>query len=141
MSDLELMEAAQTAMQHAYAPYSHFHVGAALLTESGRVYSGCNIENAAHTPTCCAERVAFFKALSEGETKFVSIAVVGGTDGVLNGPVPPCGVCRQVMAEFCDDRFCVLLREQDGTIQRISLRELSPCDFPTEIFDTTEAIL
>ena len=98
----ELIKQAIAAMQTAYAPYSHFRVGAALLTRSGRIYRGGNIENAAYTPTNCAERTAFFKAVSEGEREFAAICVVGGKDGVLTDYAAPCGVCRQVMMEFCD---------------------------------------
>ena len=100
----ELVLKAIKAMEQAYTPYSHFQVGAALLTEEGRIYTGCNIENAAYTPTNCAERTAFFKAVSEGERNFKAIAIVGGKDGVLTTYTPPCGVCRQVMMEFCNPK-------------------------------------
>ena len=94
----ELIKAAMEAKEHAYAPYSHFRVGAALLTKSGKVYQGCNIENAGYSPTNCAERTAFFKAVYEGEREFAAIAINGDGDDYLY----PCGVCRQVMAEFCE---------------------------------------
>ena len=98
MTAEELLKKAEEAMGRAYAPYSGYKVGAALLTKSGRVYQGCNIENASFTPTICAERTAIFKAVYEGEREFEAIAVVGGKDGVVTGLFPPCGVCRQVMA-------------------------------------------
>ena len=102
MSD-KLTELAKKAMEQAYAPYSGYKVGAALLCADGTVYTGCNIENAAFSPTICAERVAFAKAVSEGHREFAAIAVCGGKDGVITGPFPPCGVCLQVMAEFCGE--------------------------------------
>lgn len=102
----ELIKAAMEAKEHAYVPYSHFRVGAALLTKSGKVYQGCNIENAGYSPTNCAERTAFFKAVYEGEREFAAIAINGDGDDYLY----PCGVCRQVMAEFCEpdtvSNFC-----------------------------------
>ena len=128
MSDLELMRYAVEARKKAYAPYSGFYVGAALLTKSGKVYMGCNIENASYTPTNCAERTAFFKAVSEGEREFEAIAIVGGKGEEASELCAPCGVCRQVMAEFCDGDFCVLL----GTPKKIevhTLKELLPLSF------------
>ena len=107
MNPKELLALAAKARENSYAPYSGFRVGAALLAASGKVYLGCNIENAAYTPTNCAERTAFFKAISEGEREFVSVAVVGGKNGISE-PAYPCGVCRQVMAEFCNpDSFII----------------------------------
>lgn len=106
---VSLMRQAEKARLMAYTPYSNFKVGAALLTEDGKVYLGCNIENAAYTPTNCAERTAFFKAVSEGERKFRCIAVVGGKEGEPAPFCAPCGVCRQVMAEFCTDEFEIIL--------------------------------
>ena len=128
MSDLELMELAEAARTKAYAPYSGFSVGAALLAKSGVVYTGCNIENAAYSPTNCAERTAFFKAVSEGEREFSAIAIVGGKGEKMQALCAPCGVCRQVMAEFCDSDFRILL----GSAKQISvysLRELLPLSF------------
>ena len=128
MSDKELMKHAVEARKKAYAPYSGFYVGAALLTKSGKVYTGCNIENASYTPTNCAERTAFFKAVSEGEREFEAIAIVGGKGEAPSALCAPCGVCRQVMAEFCDGDFCVLL----GTPNKIevhTLKELLPLSF------------
>ena len=124
MTDHELLTRAIAARERAYAPYSHFTVGAALLCEDGTVYDGCNIENAAHTPTVCAERTAFFKAVSDGKRAFTAIAVVGGT-----APCPPCGVCRQVMAEFCDGDFAVILQDKSGEAKRYTLDQLLPLQF------------
>ena len=105
MTPEKLAELAIEAMAHAYVPYSGYKVGAALLCADGRVYQGCNIENASYSPTVCAERTAFFKAVYDGHRDFTAIAVCGGKDGVITGPFPPCGVCRQVMREFCRDDF------------------------------------
>ena len=104
-----LMAAAQRARGLSYSPYSHFRVGAALLTKSGKIYTGCNIENAAFSATVCAERTAFFKAVSEGEREFEAIAIIGGKEGETAPFCAPCGVCRQVMAEFCPKDFKVIL--------------------------------
>ena len=112
-TDRELMQAAQDARKYSYSPYSHFRVGAALLTKSGKVYTGCNIENAAYSPTNCAERTAIFKAVSEGEREFAKLAIVGGKEGETAEFCAPCGVCRQVIAEFCPPDFPVLLGTPD----------------------------
>ncbi|MCI9139496.1 cytidine deaminase [bacterium 1XD42-8] len=126
----ELVLKAIKAMEQAYTPYSHFQVGAALLTEEGRIYTGCNIENAAYTPTNCAERTAFFKAVSEGERNFKAIAIVGGKDGVLTTYTPPCGVCRQVMMEFCNPKtFRIFLAKSTEEIREMTLEELLPQGF------------
>ena len=118
-----LAEKAIEAKEHAYVPYSHFRVGAALLTADGKIYTGCNIENAAYTPTNCAERTAFFKAVSEGERDFTAIAISGDADDYLY----PCGVCRQVMSEFCKaDTFQIILVKEDGTYKIFTLEELLP---------------
>lgn len=109
-----LIEQAKTAMEKAYAPYSGFKVGAALLSKDGSVYTGCNVENAAYSPTLCAERVAFGKAVSEGQRDFVAMAVCGGKNGVIAGPCTPCGVCRQVMAEFCKKDFQIYVATAEG---------------------------
>ncbi len=127
---VKLIKTAKEQLSRAYVPYSCFRVGAALLAENGTVYTGCNIENAAYTPACCAERTAFFKAVSEGVTTFSAICVVGGPDGVLREYTPPCGVCRQVMMEFCDpETFEIILAvgEEDYRIHK--LRELLPMGF------------
>ena len=104
MNQEELIRLALEAREMAYAPYSQYRVGAALLTKQGKVYKGCNIENAGYTPTNCAERTAFFKAVSEGEREFEAIAVVGGNAELPKDYAWPCGVCRQVMMEFCDPK-------------------------------------
>jgi cytidine deaminase len=114
MTPEKLCELAKEAMGHAYAPYSGFKVGAALLCKDGTVYQGCNIENAAYGPTNCAERTAFFKAVYDGHLEFAAIAVCGGKDGVITGSFPPCGVCRQVMREFCGDDFKIYLINPEG---------------------------
>ncbi len=128
MSDLELMAMAIEARKMAYAPYSGFRVGAALLGKSGRIYTGCNIENAGYSPTNCAERTALFKAVSEGEREFVSIAIVGGRYENIADFCAPCGVCRQALAEFCDGDFRVLLGEPEN-LQVFTLGELLPLAF------------
>ena len=123
-----LMEYAIDAMARAYAPYSGYKVGAALLCADGAVYQGCNIENASFSPTICAERTAFAKAVSEGERDFVAIAVCGGKDGKIEGLFPPCGVCRQVMAEFCKPDFKIYLATPSGHEER-TLAQLLPDSF------------
>lgn len=125
-----LIQAALDAREMAYTPYSHFKVGAALLTGEGKVYTGCNIENAAYTPSNCAERTAFFKAVSEGVRDFREIVIVGGKEGTKLELCAPCGVCRQVMAEFCDlDQFRVILATDPEHYQEYSLREILPMAF------------
>lgn len=126
----ELISAAMAQLERAYAPYSHFKVGAALLTEEGGIYTGCNIENAAYTPTNCGERTAFFKAVSEGERSFRAICIVGGMDGVPTDYTAPCGVCRQVMMEFCSpEEFEVILARGAEDYQVYKLKDLLPCGF------------
>lgn len=132
MEDRELIQAAAKAMENAYAPYSHFQVGAALETENGRIFTGCNVENASFGATNCAERTAVFKAVSEGERKFRKIAIVGGPQGVWTEAVFPCGICRQVLSEFCSPDFPIILGKPDGTIYRYSLKELNPGAFTAE---------
>ena len=129
MTPEKLCELAIDAMQHAYVPYSGYKVGAALLCKDGTVYQGCNIENASYSPTNCAERTAFFKAVSEGQREFAAIAVCGGKDGILTGAFPPCGVCRQVMREFCDDAFTVYLVTGEGSYETLTLAQLLPHSF------------
>ena len=126
-----LVSAALKARNQAYAPYSHWTVGAALFTKDGKIYEGCNIENAAYTPTNCAERTAFFKAVSEGAREFAAIAIVGGYDTKEPESIcAPCGVCRQVMMEFCDpDTFRVILGTKDGVQVSQTLKELLPYGF------------
>ena len=130
-----LVERAFEAREMAYAPYSCFHVGAALLTEKGTLYTGANIENASYTVCCCAERVAFYRALSAGERRFRAIAVVGGAADVKRGEfrqVFPCGVCRQVMAEFCPGDFTIFTAKSPADYQRYSLDQLLPEAFGPE---------
>ena len=110
-----LVKAAIDATKYAYVPYSNFRVGAAILAENGKIYTGCNIENASYSPTNCAERTAIFKAVSEGVTKFKKIAVVGGPNGNLENYCPPCGVCRQVISEFADEDFELILGTSENT--------------------------
>ena len=129
MTDKELYNSAIEAMEYSYSPYSDCKVGAALLCKNGKVFSGTNIENAAFGPTVCAERVAIFKAISEGEKDFEKIAVVGGKDGVVNGIFAPCGVCRQVLREFCTDDFEILLGETADSFKKVTLKELLPLSF------------
>lgn len=125
-----LIEQAIEARSHAYTPYSHFQVGAALLTKQGKVYKGCNIENAAYTPSNCAERTAIFKAVSEGEREFAAIAIVGSMEGESNTlPTGPCGVCRQVMAEFCSLDMPVIIAKSPTDYITMTLGELLPLSF------------
>ena len=126
----ELISMAINQLQYSYAPYSNFKVAAALLAKNGKVYLGSNIENAAFTPTNCAERTAFFKAVSEGVTQFRAIAIVGGKDGVLTELTAPCGVCRQVMMEFCNpEEFQIILAVSPENYQVYLLKELFPMGF------------
>lgn len=129
MTEKELCSLAIKAMERAYVPYSGYRVGAALLTSDGRVFTGCNIENASYTPTVCAERTAVFKAVSEGYTSFEMIAVAGGKDGKITGAFPPCGVCRQVLAEFCSPDFPVLLVTGADSFEKLTLDGLLPRAF------------
>ncbi len=125
-----LIEAASAQLKYSYAPYSDFRVGAALLARDGRVYTGCNIENAAYGPSNCAERTAFFKAVSEGARDFEAICVVGGKAGRLTSYTPPCGVCRQVMMEFCNpEEFQVILATGTEDYKTYRLKELLPLGF------------
>ena len=121
MKAKDLIRLAEAARERAYAPYSNFLVGAALLGKSGKVYLGCNVENAGYSATNCAERTAFFKAISDGERGFQAIAIVGGKRGEKPGYCPPCGICRQVMAEFCDGEFPVVL----GSADKYEIHKLS----------------
>ena len=131
MDRSELIRLALEARQRAYTPYSHFKVGAALLTKEGKVYQGCNIENAAYTPSNCAERTAFFKAVSEGDYNFVAIAIVGGAEDAKELELcAPCGVCRQIMMEFCDyNEFEIILAKNPEEYKVMSLEELLPMGF------------
>lgn len=134
IDEMELIRLACQAREKAYAPYSGFLVGAALLTEKGKIYLGCNIENASFGPTNCAERTAFFKAVSEGERDFAAIAIVGGKAGTsAEAMCAPCGVCRQVMREFCRPKqFKIILRDGQGGHRTFCLDDLLPYGFGGE---------
>lgn len=133
MDKKELVKEALAAREFAYTPYSKFNVGAALLCKNGRVFRGCNIESASYTPTNCAERTAFFKAVSEGEREFSAIAIVGGPAGAPPADFCyPCGVCRQVMAEFCGRDFKVYISKSESEIREYSLDEIIPFAFTQE---------
>ena len=129
MKPEKLCQLAIEAMGHAYAPYSGFQVGAALLCADGTVYQGCNIENASYSPTNCAERTAFFKAVYQGQRNFKAIAVCGGKDGKITGAFPPCGVCRQVMREFCEDDFLIYMVGAEGSYECFTLADILPHSF------------
>ena len=134
----QLIEISIEQLKYSYTPYSGFKVGAALLAKNGSVYTGCNIENAAYTPTNCAERTAFFKAVSEGVKEFDAICIVGGENGILTEYAPPCGVCRQVMMEFCDpETFQVILVNTPDDFKIFTLEELLPGAFTKQ--DITKA--
>ena len=122
----QLRKLAAEARDHSYSPYSHYSVGAALLTKDGRIYQGCNIENASFTPTICAERTAFFKAIFDGVREFAAIAIIGSGDS----PAFPCGVCRQVMSEFCDGDFEIVVSNRDGSeVVTETLNQMMPHRF------------
>lgn len=125
----KLIKKAIEMLNFSYAPYSNFHVGAALLTSEGEIYTGCNIENAAYGPSNCAERTAIFKAVSEGKKEFEAIAVVGGKNGKIENFCPPCGVCRQVLAEFCKKDFEIVLAKSTNEYKIITLEQLLPESF------------
>lgn len=130
----KLIGQAYEAQKNAYAPYSQFCVGAALLAKNGKIYRGCNIENAAYSPSVCAERVALFQAVAEGVREFLAIAIVGGRQGAEGDYCPPCGVCRQVMAEFCDKgSFEVVMARNPGEYVVRTLEELLPFSFGLEL--------
>ena len=126
----KMIEIALSQLAYSYTPYSDFKVGAALLGKNGRIYTGCNLENAAYTPTNCAERTAFFKAVSEGVKEFDAICIVGGKGGVVTEYAPPCGVCRQVMMEFCDpETFQIILAVDAKHYDIYTLKEMLPKGF------------
>lgn len=126
----KLIDTAIEQLKFSYTPYSNFKVGAALLTKSRKIYTGCNIENASYTPTNCAERTAFFKAVSEGVRDFQAICIVGGKDGKLTEYTAPCGVCRQVMMEFCNPKtFQIILAVDKERYEIYTLEELMPLGF------------
>ncbi|MBM7599084.1 cytidine deaminase [Virgibacillus halotolerans] len=130
----QLIEEAKQIRENAHVPYSKFRVGAALLTKSGKVYKGCNIENAAYSVSCCAERVAIFKAISAGDTEFKEIAVAADT----KRPVPPCGSCRQVMSEFFDGSVNIHLSNLNADTKTITMEELLPFSFKLSDLDKKE---
>lgn len=125
-----LIETAVRQLRFSYVPYSGYKVGAALLAKNGTIYTGCNIENASYTPTNCAERTAFFKAVSEGVREFEAICIVGGKDGILTDYAAPCGVCRQVMMEFCNpEEFQIILATSKEQYDIFTLEQLLPHGF------------
>lgn len=125
----KLIKKAIEMLNFSYTPYSNFHVGAALLTSEGEIYTGCNIENAAYGPSNCAERTAIFKAVSEGKKEFEAIAIVGGKNGKIENFCPPCGVCRQVLAEFCKKDFEIVLAKSTNEYKIMTLEQLLPESF------------
>ena len=129
MEPKELIRRAIAAMDRAYVPYSGYRVGAALLCADGKVYEGCNIENGSYGATNCAERTAFFRAVFDGEREFTAIAVCGGKDGIIRDYFPPCGICRQVMREFCEDDFRIYMVGKDGVYLERTLNEILPDSF------------
>lgn len=125
----DLISQALKMLEFSYVPYSHFHVGAALLAKNGTVYTGCNIENSSFGATNCAERTAIFKAVSEGVKDFEAIAVVGGLNGKIDDFCPPCGICRQVMREFCNQDFKIILAKSPSDYKVYTLADLLPESF------------
>lgn len=136
MKNAELINIALKAREKAYSPYSGFAVGAALLCKNGKVFSGCNIENSGYSATNCAERTAIFRAVSEGETEFERIAVVGGNshEKIPSEYCPPCGICRQVMREFCDADFEIIIAKNESDYKVMTLAELLPMSFDKREF-------
>ena len=129
MNESELIQKALDMLNFSYAPYSNFKVGAALLSKEGQIFGGCNVENAAYGPSNCAERTAIFKAVSEGVRDFSAICIVGGPKGVVSDYCPPCGVCRQVMREFCNPDFKIILAKSISDYKIFTLGELLPESF------------
>lgn len=128
MTDYYLIEAAKKASENSYSPYSHFRVGAALLCEDGELFTGCNVENSSYGATCCAERTALFSAVARGKRRFSKIAIVGSSDRDFSQPTPPCGICRQVLSEFCGSDFEIILTDKNE-IKKLSLSEILPFPF------------
>lgn len=124
-----LIEKALSMLRFSYSPYSRYTVGAALLAADGSIYTGCNIENVAFGPSNCAERTAFFKAVSEGKRNFTAIAIAGGPGGTVTDYCTPCGVCRQVMREFCQDDFTVIMAQNREDYKVMTLADLLPHSF------------
>ncbi len=130
MDNKELIRKAMDGLKYSYAPYSNFNVSAVLVAKDGSIYTGCNIENAAYTPSNCAERTAFFKAVSEGVKEFETIVIVAGKGGKVENITAPCGVCRQVMMEFCDPKtFKIILAKSEKEYKEFTLEELLPLGF------------
>ena len=129
MNKTDLFILAKEAMKNSYAPYSHYNVGAVLLTKNGNTYKGCNIENASYSLTNCAERTALFSAIANGEKEFEAILIVGGKNGVVTDYVMPCGACRQALAEFCNADFTVYVGTNEDDIKEFTLGELLPHSF------------
>lgn len=129
MNKKDLFNLAVDAMKNSYAPYSNYNVGAALLCKNGKVYKGCNIENASYSITNCAERTALFSAISNGEKDFEAICIVGGKNGEITDFAMPCGACRQALYELCDSSFKVLVGIDENNIKEFSLNELLPHSF------------
>ncbi len=129
MSAEKLIASAKEAMMRAYSPYSGYKVGAALLCKDGTIYQGCNIENASYGGTNCAERTAFFKAVYDGHREFSAIAICGGKDGKITGFFPPCGICRQVMGEFCGKDFLIYMIGANDTYEVKTLQDMLPFSF------------
>lgn len=132
MIEKDLIKIAKEQMKNSYSPYSKFSVGAALLCKDGKIFTGCNIENSSFSATICAERVAFSKAVSEGEKKFEKIAIVGGEKGVIENYCYPCGICRQFMSEFCEENFELIFINKDEKIESLYLKNLLPKSFKLE---------
>ena len=129
MDKKDLFNTAKDAMNQSYAPYSNYNVGAALLCKNGNVYKGCNVENASYSLTNCAERTALFTAIANGENEFEAICIVGGKNGVITDYAMPCGACRQVLSEFCDEDFKVYVGINENDIKEFKLSELTPYSF------------
>lgn len=129
MDKKDLFNTAKDAMNHSYAPYSNYNVGAALLCKNGNVYKGCNVENASYSLTNCAERTALFTAIANGEKEFEAICIVGGKNGVITDYAMPCGACRQVLSEICDENFKVYVGINENDIKEFKLSELIPYSF------------
>lgn len=132
MDKKHIFNLAKEAMENSYAPYSEYNVGAVLVTKSGKIFKGCNIENASYSVTCCAERTALFSAVASGEKEFEAIMVVGGKNGRITDYAMPCGVCRQALAEFCGADFKVYVGKSATDIKTFTLEELLPCSFNKE---------
>lgn len=129
MNKTELFNFAKSSMKNSYAPYSHFTVGAALLCSNGDIFTGCNVENASYSATCCAERNALFSAVAAGNKDFTAIMIIGGLDGEITDYVFPCGICRQVLSEFCNPDFKILVAKGKENIKEFTLKDLLPHSF------------